>query len=585
MVHGIGHRRAQRHLPRFFPDPAHDQDVVVLAERHQEHEQQERQHEVEPGVAGRALEDQDRDAQRGEIAQDHGGHQVQGGDHAAQHEAEEQREQHGHDGQDLLEVAVGYAAHVVRSRRKSGDTTVDGPDAVLHAGHRAAHAGDGVQGRGRRRRPGLEGGVELHRRAVRADELRRRPVRGILLRRDGAVRRRRRGQLAGRPEFLVQALQLLGADRRAVRVEQAVDGSEDRVAAEVVLGLLNGRQIRPDRRLVHEQDDGGVGDRDRVVAVDGGGAGRRVTARRAGTGAAEAAGGVGRRRDRQPSQEHGAEHERDHRMRDHAVGQARPRSLARGLADRGRPEHRAAEHGEQRRGQRQRRQQHDRHPDRQCRAQPGVQAERGEQQAQQRHDDGPGRERDRLADVAGRALDRRARFGSAGQFLPHPQDQEQAVIGAGAEQQDDEHRLGDRGDLQAVPGQAADDVAGHLQDERRRAQRHDRGEHGAEHDDQHDQDDQVGQCLGALLRARLGVLVVHRGGQLTGQVTAEPGRQVGAADRGADRGHGRRRIRAGPQHVDDQQRLLRLPVRGQALVGYRYDVIILRDAGLETGDG
>src|SRR5207342_92529 len=46
VVHGIGDRLTQRRLARFFADAAHDQDVVVLTERHQEHKQQERQHEV-----------------------------------------------------------------------------------------------------------------------------------------------------------------------------------------------------------------------------------------------------------------------------------------------------------------------------------------------------------------------------------------------------------------------------------------------------------------------------------------------------------------------------------------------------------
>jgi 3-oxo-5alpha-steroid 4-dehydrogenase len=59
---GAADRLVQRMLLRLFPDPAHHQDVVVLAERQQEDEHQERQEEHQPAVAGDLDEDEHRQA-------------------------------------------------------------------------------------------------------------------------------------------------------------------------------------------------------------------------------------------------------------------------------------------------------------------------------------------------------------------------------------------------------------------------------------------------------------------------------------------------------------------------------------------
>jgi len=65
----MAHRVLQRKTLGLFPDPAHHQDVVVLPQRQQEDEHQEGQEEDEPAVAGDLDEQQDRQAERGQVGQ------------------------------------------------------------------------------------------------------------------------------------------------------------------------------------------------------------------------------------------------------------------------------------------------------------------------------------------------------------------------------------------------------------------------------------------------------------------------------------------------------------------------------------
>ncbi len=51
------HRLAQRLRVRLFADAGHHQDVVVRAERHQKHEHQERQDELDAILAAQMHED------------------------------------------------------------------------------------------------------------------------------------------------------------------------------------------------------------------------------------------------------------------------------------------------------------------------------------------------------------------------------------------------------------------------------------------------------------------------------------------------------------------------------------------------
>ena len=48
-------------------DPAHDQDVVVLTERHRENEQEQRQHEDQPVVTGQVDENDHGEAEGGQV--------------------------------------------------------------------------------------------------------------------------------------------------------------------------------------------------------------------------------------------------------------------------------------------------------------------------------------------------------------------------------------------------------------------------------------------------------------------------------------------------------------------------------------
>jgi hypothetical protein len=64
VVQRVRQGRAQVRLGRLLADSGHHQDVVLLAERHQESEQEERQHEVDARVAADVLEDDRRQAER-----------------------------------------------------------------------------------------------------------------------------------------------------------------------------------------------------------------------------------------------------------------------------------------------------------------------------------------------------------------------------------------------------------------------------------------------------------------------------------------------------------------------------------------
>ena len=82
-------------LPLLLDHPGHQEDVVVLAHGHQDHEQEEADLPVEPdpglGPVVQRLEDQLGHAQRGEVAEDHRRDQVEADPRPAQQDDEDQR--------------------------------------------------------------------------------------------------------------------------------------------------------------------------------------------------------------------------------------------------------------------------------------------------------------------------------------------------------------------------------------------------------------------------------------------------------------------------------------------------------------
>src|SRR5215475_13762734 len=113
VLQGPGHRLPQRHPARLLPDPGHDEDVVVLAEGQQEHEHEERDEVVQPAGAGQVLEEQHGHAERGQVAEGHGGDEVERGYEAAQDQREQEPDDDDRDREDAHQVLGGGLAHVV----------------------------------------------------------------------------------------------------------------------------------------------------------------------------------------------------------------------------------------------------------------------------------------------------------------------------------------------------------------------------------------------------------------------------------------------------------------------------------------
>jgi hypothetical protein len=90
----------------FLPDPRHDQDVVVLAQRQQEREKQERQDERQPRLPGGLDEHEHGQPQRREVGQHHGDDQVQRGDETPHHHRQQHRDDRDGDRDDGAQVAV-----------------------------------------------------------------------------------------------------------------------------------------------------------------------------------------------------------------------------------------------------------------------------------------------------------------------------------------------------------------------------------------------------------------------------------------------------------------------------------------------
>ena len=108
-------------LQGFLPYAAHQEDVVVHAEGHQEHEAEQRHGGVGPREAQEVVEDQGGNAHRRTVGQHYGQHQQHRRQDGPQQQHEDDQDDHQDDGDDDHQVAlrrgVGiqgrgrYAAH------------------------------------------------------------------------------------------------------------------------------------------------------------------------------------------------------------------------------------------------------------------------------------------------------------------------------------------------------------------------------------------------------------------------------------------------------------------------------------------
>ena len=131
---------------RLLAHAGHQEDVVVDAQGHEEHEREQREARVGPGEAEDVLEQQRRDAQRGAEGQHHGGDQDQRRQHRAQQGHQDQEHQEQDDRDDHEVVAVGGVPGVEEERRVAADEgigAVDGVDGVADP----LDGGEGLGGR------------------------------------------------------------------------------------------------------------------------------------------------------------------------------------------------------------------------------------------------------------------------------------------------------------------------------------------------------------------------------------------------------------------------------------------------------
>src|SRR6185437_3402551 len=149
------------------------QDVVVLAERQQEDEQQERQDEGKTGLPGDPDEHEHGQPQGREVGEHHRRDQVQRRDQRAQHQREQDGDDRDGDRDDRAQVTVGQVGDVVGERRLAGDPGGRGAGGPRGAGGRRADGGYRLRRRrggraARRQRGGERDGVPVgaHERAA-----------------------------------------------------------------------------------------------------------------------------------------------------------------------------------------------------------------------------------------------------------------------------------------------------------------------------------------------------------------------------------------------------------------------------------
>ena len=255
-------------------------------------------------------------------------------------------------------------------------------------------------------------------------------------------------------------------------------------------------------------------------------------------------------------------------------------------ADVARPENRPAEDGKQRRQEREPRREHDGDADGQGRTHALVQPELGQRHAREGGDDRESREGDRLADSSYGALDRVRTGQATAQLFANPEDKEDAVVRARAQDEDDQHELGYRGDLDPGARRLGDHRPGERQDEHRRNQ----SQHGRQQrsigEDEEDEDEQQREGLGPILRRPGGLGVVNLVRDFAGEMNLHPGRRgrgCGTAD-GVDE-------RLGPGDVGERhdlrldQNLPRRAVAGDAQIHHDLDRVDAPEPRREGVDG
>ncbi len=198
-----------------------------------------------------------------------------------------------------------------------------------------------------------------------------------------------------------------------------------------------------------------------------------------------------------------------------------------------RPEDGTAEDREECREQRQAGQQHQEDADGECGTHALVQPELRQRQGNERGDDGERGERDRFADAGHRALDRLVWRQPVPQLLANAEDEEDAIVRPGPQDQHDQDELGDPRDLDAELRGLGDDGTGQHQDERRWNQGQDRSEEGAEGQHQQDDDEQERVALGPILRSARRLDRVDLRRQLARQVNHQAGIRAGRDERRA----------------------------------------------------
>ena len=87
-----------------------------------------------PPAAGRVLEEQHGQAERGQVAERDGGDEVERGDQAAHDEREQDRDDDDRDREDAQQVGVGGPAYVVAGRRFTGNAVGAGAGIVGDGG-------------------------------------------------------------------------------------------------------------------------------------------------------------------------------------------------------------------------------------------------------------------------------------------------------------------------------------------------------------------------------------------------------------------------------------------------------------------
>ena len=104
-----------------LPDAVHQEDVVVGSERHEEHEQDQRQVRADAFVAEDLLEQEPGDAERRSVGEEHGRDEVERGDHGTEQEHQHDQDAQHRDRADLDEVALERVLDVGELRRRAAD--------------------------------------------------------------------------------------------------------------------------------------------------------------------------------------------------------------------------------------------------------------------------------------------------------------------------------------------------------------------------------------------------------------------------------------------------------------------------------